>query len=485
MVLWSLLISQDEPMEPLAGEISGDAEAVGPLLSYRRFLEKAALSQRARQRLEKLMPQLLARLAKNPLPYRPLNHVLDLVRAISRRSAYLVLLSENPAVMDRLLTLFAQSDWIAEQVIRYPLLLDELLDPGLAEDLPRREELAESLARSVRLDHDDGQQLMAMNEFKLGTLLRIAIAQLEQRIDICTAQQLLTELAEILIERALQLAAAALSDRFPDAGKIEFGIIAYGTLGARELGYQSDLDLIFLYQQENPSAWSADNEKYAIRLSQRLLTYLASQTTSGALYTVDTRLRPNGGSGSLVSSLQAFKDYQSNDSWTWEQQALTRARWIAGSAAVLPAFEEIRQSVCGSPRQPDELKREIIAMRSRIRKEKSIVGTHDVDFKHGQGGLLDIEFICQYGVLLKSVESPALLGTTNTLGQINLLQSAGFLQPDDAEALAAAWLTYSHARHFVALTNFRASASFSPHMDFVGGLWSRLFDAEERAPAAQ
>jgi len=407
------------------------------------------------------------------------------VRAISRRSAYLALLSENPLVMDRVLGLFSKSPWLAEQVIRYPLLLDELIDPRLSADLPAREELAATLARAVKPGQDDGQQLVVLNEFKLGALLRIAIAQLEQQIDVRTAQEQLSDLAEILIDRVLQMATTALADRFTNAGDIELGIIAYGTLGAHELGYQSDLDLVFLYQREKSSGHKTSAEQYAVRLSQRLLIYLSSQTSSGSLYSVDTRLRPNGGSGSLVSTLDAFQNYQLEQSWTWEQQALTRARWIAGSPAVEPVFASIRQSVCGRERQADTLQDEIVVMRERVRVEKYDAGKRSIDFKHGPGGLLDIEFIAQFGVLLRAAQVPALLGTTNTAEQIERLRVAGFLAASYAATLENAWLAFSRARHFAALTRSREIGLLEPHMSFVRDIWGRLFDTEQGAPAAQ
>jgi len=427
------------------------------------------------------MPQLLDRLAETPLSPGPLNNVLELIRAISRRSAYLVLLSENPRVLGRLLGLFENSPWIAEQVIRYPLLLDELIDPRLSLDMSGRESLATILAQTVKTDQDDGQQLIALNEFKLGMILRIAIAELENQVDVRTAQQILSNLSEVLLERVLQMAIEALADRFPQAGDIDLGVIAYGTLGARELGYHSDLDLVFLYQRAEAEREIA--EQYAVRVSQRMLTYLSSQTASSSLYAVDTRLRPNGSSGSLVSTLAAFETYQAEESWTWEKQALTRARWIAGSAAIDPLFATVRESVCGRSRQADVLKKDIVSMRERVRAQKYDADKRNLDFKHGPGGLLDVEFICQYGVLQNASATPQLLQTTNTSDLVSRLHAAGFLSGEDAAKLDDAWLAFSRARHFAALTHARDIGELDPHMSFVRALWGQLFDAEQGASA--
>ena len=483
--LWNILTNQDAPLESVLSAICSDTDAsTDHLSSFRRFLARSSLSQRAHLRLERAMPLLLDRLVQKPLPSKPLSQVLDLVRSISRRSAYLVLLSENPIVLDRLLGFFTKSPWIADQVVRYPLLLDELIDPRLSTELSGREALAKTLSHTVKPGLDEGQHLIALNEFKLGIVLRIAIAELENKIDVCTAQRLLTDLAEVLIERVLHMAITALEGRFRNTGDIKLGVIAYGTLGARELGYESDLDLVFLYQLPDCLPDSGDADRYAIRLSQRLLTYMSSQTAAGSLYLVDTRLRPNGNSGFLVSTLESFRHYQEKEAWTWEQQALTRARWITGSASINPAFESIRKTICTGARDETKLKNELVSMRERIRDQKYDAGKRNLDFKNGPGGLLDIEFIAQYCVLKNATGTPQLLQSTNTLEQIRTLRDLDFLVADVAATLEDAWLAFSRARHFAALTDARDIGTLESHMNSVRDIWLRLFNTEQGTPAS-
>jgi len=420
--------------------------------SLRRFMERLSrqsLSQRASQRLDRFMPLLLQRLDQLALPDAVLQDVLELVLAVGRRSAYLSLLVQNPAALDRMLTLFAESAWVATSVIRHPALLDELIDPTLGSMLPSGMETEERVRRIMHSHDDPEAVLQALNHLKLTTALRVAVAELEATLGVRQAQSTLTGLAEVLLGACLQLATAEIRPRFPGAPENGLCIVGYGSLGARELAYGSDLDLIFLYHAPEPGAGPAnpDLERFYTQVVRRLLSLLTLPTASGRLYETDTRLRPNGRAGLLVSSLRAFSRYQSEQAWVWELQALSRARAICGNPEVAREFEITRRLVLEQHRNSQELRMEITRMRSRMRKEF----IHGDRYKHGEGGLVDIDFIAQMGVLEHACNAPLLLDPTGTPAQLRALAEAGWLPRDQAEVLCKTHDALCAARHLTAI----------------------------------
>jgi glutamate-ammonia-ligase adenylyltransferase len=425
-----------------------------PLAIFVRRLERVALSQRAHQRLDRFMPELLDRLDRRAFGEEALNRVFDLVLAVCRRSAYLVLLVQHPKALDRMLELFERSDWIADKVIRFPALLDELIDPSLGRHIPGPEELANSVGRILEAAQGTEVLLESLNYLKLATSLRIAVGQLQDNLDGEEARAALSDLAAALLGGVLGLANREIEARhggFPAAGSAGpaaadntqqgLAIIAYGSFGARELGYDSDLDIVFLFE---PAAEASDGarplpaERYYARLAQRVLSFLTVMTPSGRLYEVDTRLRPNGRAGSLVSSISAFREYQLNEAWTWELQALTRARYIAGSATVAVQFNRIRQEVLCRPRDAGALAAELLEMRQRMNREHEADAHLDVaqSPKHRPGGLVDIEFVAQLGVLSTALLYPRVIQATGTLAQLGELAAVGWLGGADCAVLA-------------------------------------------------
>ncbi len=416
-----------------------------PLATFVQRLGRVALSNRAHNRLDRFMPGLLERLDSNPLDEKALNSVFDLVLAICRRSAYLVLLEQNPKALDRMLELFGRSDWITAKVIRFPALLDELIDPALGKQIPDQQDLSRSIKRILDAARGTEAILEGLNYLKLATGLRIAVSQLNGTLAGEDAQTVLSGLACALLGGVLEVAGHEIKARhgvFPDRSEQpqqagNMAIIGYGSLGAGELGYDSDLDIVFLFE---PVKGLSDGvrplppERYFARLAQRVLSFLTVMTPSGRLYEVDTRLRPNGKAGSLVSSITAFRDYQLNEAWTWELQALTRARFIAGCQALASHFNRIRQEVLCQQRNEAELVADLLEMRRNIRQEKSPL-MHTQTPKHQLGGLIDIEFIAQLGVLASARMFPRVLQATGTLPQLNELMSLGWLSEDDAGTL--------------------------------------------------
>lgn len=443
---WRSLRGRRQEIDPLPE--SGNS----PLDVFIRRLDRVALSHRADQRLDRFMPELLGRIDGCAMEENTLNRVFDLVLAICRRSAYLVLLVQHPKALDRMLDLFARSEWVADKVIRFPALLDELIDPSLGSQIPSSEELLESIDRILLTAQDTESVLEAFNYLKLATELRIAVGQLQEDISGHLAQQGLSALASTLLRGVLILAGNEIRKRHGSLGPIaeeergvpffpgNMAVIAYGTLGACELGYESDLDIVFLFEPGEPVSSGKrplPPEQYYARLAQRVLSFLTIMTPSGRLYEVDTRLRPNGRAGSLVSSIDAFRDYQMNQAWTWELQALTRARFVAGSPSLEAAFNRIRLDVLCRTRDPDELSAELAEMRQKMAAEQvtRTRGKGELSGKHRAGGLVDIEFIAQLGVLTSARLYPRLIRATGTASQIAELASISWLSEEEAGVL--------------------------------------------------
>lgn len=406
-----------------------------PLSLFVRRLARVALSQRAHDRLDRFMPGLLERLDQQSLDAAAHNRIFDLVLAVCRRSAYLVLLEQNPKALDRMLDLFDRSEWIAAKVIRFPALLDELIDPSLGSQIPDPEQLSGSVRRILQAAQGTEALLEGFNYLKLATELRVAVSQLKGNLPAENAQEALTHLACALLDGVLEVASGEIAARHGNF-QLENGmaIIGYGSLGAFELGYDSDLDIVFLFdsgQAVSDGARPLPPERYFARLAQRVLSFLTVMTPSGRLYEVDTRLRPNGRAGSLVSSIEAFSDYQLKEAWTWELQALTRARFVAGSQPLAAKFVRIRQEVLCRERDERQLGLDLVDMRQKMNREHG----HLESPKHQAGGLIDIEFIAQLGVLCTARLYPRVLNATGTLRQLNELRSIGWLTGPEANEL--------------------------------------------------
>ena len=439
------------------GETAAEAQ---PLDLFLRALDRLALSQRAQRRLDRFMPLLLDRLENRALDPGIQHRIFDLVLAICRRSAYLVLLVQNPAAIDRMIDLFARSPWIAERVTRFPALLDELIDPSLGQQIPDEPELNQSVARLLEASPGAEAVLDGLNYLKLATTLRIAVALLQGSLAGEDAQRCLAALAVAILRGVLELATREIEERHGripapadaeplDRTRNSLAVIAYGSLGAFEPGFDSDLDIVFLFRGDDPPSdgeRSLPAERYFARVAQRVLSFLTAMTPSGRLYAVDTRLRPNGRAGSLVSSLEAFSDYQMKEAWTWELQALTRARFVAGNKATGSVFGRIRNAVLCRPRDSLELRRELADMRARIEREHGEGDTAAAHAKQRRGGLIDIEFIVQLGVLEQAALHPGILRSTATLDQLAALVECSWISAAAAEILDRAARALRRAR---------------------------------------
>lgn len=431
-------------------ESSTDADRWWPLPAFVKRLNRLSLSQRASQRLDQFLPILLERFDAMSTDDAVVNRVLDLVSAICRRSAYLSLLVQNPDASKRMLELFTASKRVAEAVTRYPALLDELIDPGLGAYPPTLRDIQAGVQRILDGNNDTETKLQDLNYFKQTTILRIAVAVLKSTLLGSEAGSVLSQLAQSLVQAVLILSRLEMETRHGRLPGPELAVIAYGSLGACALGFDSDLDLIFLYQ---PTSEVSDGsrplraESYHTNVARRMLSLMSATTPSGRLYSIDARLRPNGRAGLLVSSVDAFKRYQLEEAWVWELQALTRARPIAGDTQTGNLFAATRQQVLTSVRDKTLIRSEVLAMRERLRAEHAYINP----LKQGHGGLLDIEFVVQLGVLLNADEHPEVIKSTQASHQLQALRDCGWINANAFKTLDGAYAQLSHARLRAAL----------------------------------
>ncbi|MEW6612911.1 MAG: bifunctional [glutamate--ammonia ligase]-adenylyl-L-tyrosine phosphorylase/[glutamate--ammonia-ligase] adenylyltransferase [Pseudomonadota bacterium] len=450
--LWLWAGMDDDHDEAAAGQLLHlgftDAAASWQLLSGfgRSNLVSRRLTAQGRARLDQLMPLVLGVCARSPQPDVLLLRFLRLIEAVAGRSAYLALLVENPLALSRLARLLLLSPWVSSELTRYPTLLDEVLDERellLGRD---RERLRRDLAAELAAEPDAEGRMDRLRHFKRTEVFRLARADLIGRFPVEEVTAGLSRLAEVLLDGVLELAWADLAERHgvprqPDGAAAQFCVVGFGKLGSAEMGYHSDLDLLFLHDSELEGQSDGDrplaNAVFFARLGQRIIYYLSTLTPAGTLYSIDMRLRPSGRSGPLVTSLAHLDDYQRHTAWTWEHQALTRARPIAGSPALRAAFDALRLEVLRQPRDAGQLRRDVRDMRARMVAEHA-PGTEVFHVKHSPGGLVDIEFLVQYGRLLRGAADPGLLEGRDTRGGLAALAGHGFLSEADAQDLALA-----------------------------------------------
>ena len=408
-----------------------------------------------------------------------------------RRSAYLVLLLENPQALEELVRLCGASPWIAEQMARNPVLLDELLDRASLYTAPDKALLQDELRQQVaRLGVDDLEaQMDTLRYFKASHVLRVAASELSGRLPLMQVSDKLTWIAEVILEQVLAVAWADLTNKYGqpsrDGNGPGFAIFAYGKLGGIELGYGSDLDLVFIYEAgrggATDGAHSIDNAVFYTRLGQRVIHILETRMAMGQLYEVDMRLRPSGESGMLVSSVGGFRNYQHDDAWTWEHQALVRARFVAGDSEVAKRVNELRVEILCQPRELVALAQEVQAMREKMRKhllsnERPEEG--EFHLKQGVGGIVDIEFMVQYAVLAWSHREPELARWSDNVRILETLGREGLFERQECEALTQAYLAYRSAAHQLSLQQQPGvvpAGSFVESRAAVAAKWQQLF----------
>ncbi len=451
-----------------------------------------ALPKRARRRLEQLLPLTLSAVCGHNNPVRTLERMLSVFEAISRRSSYLALLIERPLALSQLIRLCEASPRLAHQIGHHPLLLDELLDSRSLYAPLQRAALEQELQTQLgRIPADDMEQrLDCLRQFKQVNVLRVAAADVFHTTPLMIVSDHLTAIAEVLLEEILRLAWNDLERRYgrprcrtADGLKTAgFAIIGYGKFGGIELGYSSDLDLVFLHSSEGEDQVtdgekSIDNALFFGRLGQRIIHLLNAQTLTGRLYEVDTRLRPSGASGFLVSGIRAFEDYQREAAWTWEHQALVRARPITGDEALAKRFRQLRLEVLRYPREATKLRAEVCEMRERMRDNLSRAKAGFFDLKQDPGGIADIEFMVQYGALQWAESLGDKLRYTDNIRLLEGFSNLGLLTLADTALLTHAYRSFRAQAHALALQEQEAvvpAHNFEPLREGIKRIWDQL-----------
>jgi len=500
-----LLWTAEPSVELIGAELARlgirDAPAVTKmLLELRESAYFRRLDEFGRRRLAILLPRLLSEIAAAAGGDRAadelslLARLLRIIEAIGGRTAYLALLNENARALSRLVSISRFGDYLARQVAAHPLLLDELLDSRIFESLPDREQFRQEL--SIRLEHagdDEERQVDALRHFRRAATFRIAMLDLTGRLPLMQVSDRLTDVAELILEQALTLAwrrtASAYGEpRCNDAEGLRTARVAiagYGKLGGMELGYGSDLDLVFLHdsageQQQTAGPKTVDNEVFFLRLAQRLVHLLTVHTPAGRLYEVDVRLRPSGKGGLAFTQIAAFEDYQRRQAWTWEHQALLHSRWVAGDADLGAKFGRIRREVLMHAVRRETLREDIVAMRERMRTEHARAHEGLFDLKQDRGGIADIEFIAQYWVLRWAREHPPLCEFADTIRHLESVGSAALVDHRTIDCLVDAYRRYRESAHHRSLEQLRPIVEPGPFAETrarVAAIWQQVMVA--------
>jgi glutamate-ammonia-ligase adenylyltransferase len=431
-----------------------------------------------RSRFDALMPQVIEAAAATANPDETLQRLLDLMEAISRRGAYLALLQEYPQALQKVAQLMSTSSWAADYLKLHPVLLDELLDARILELAPDWPAFRAQLGQTLDEHEPDAERQMdLMREAHHAQVFRLLTQDLSGLLTVEKLADHLSELADIMMDLTIALTWRKM--RTPHREVPRFAIVAYGKLGGKELGYASDLDLIFLFDDDAPDA----AEIYA-RLAQRIVTWVTSRTSAGILFDTDLRLRPNGDAGLLVTSIEAFRQYQRESAWVWEHQALTRARFCAGDRAIGAAVEAFRIELLRKPRARDELRREVLAMRARMR-DAHANRSGLFDLKHDRGGLIDVEFIVQFLVLGHAHAHARLTGNLGNIALLRIAAELGLIPVHLATRVGDAYREFRRLQHGLRLNNARHArvepASVADHRDAVLTLWDAVFETAAAA----
>ena len=441
------------------------------LKAFRSGPRYRGLPRASQKALDALVPATVMAAARHADPDATLDALLTLLETISRRAAYLALLQEYPQALERVAKLASASRWAVDYLTRHPLVLDELLDPReLSREPDWQAAAAELLSLLADTEGDTERQMDVLRHFQHARLFQLLAKDLEGLLPLETLSDHLTALADLILEQVVAQCWRGLRARHRDEPR--FAIVGYGKLGGKELGYASDLDLIFLYDDDDPRA----PEVYA-KLAQRINSWLVSYTPAGVLYDTDLRLRPDGAGGLLVSSVAAFRDYQRAKAWVWEHQAITRGRFAAGDRDVGAAFEAIRKEILCLPRDLETLRREVVQMRQKMldaHPNKSEL----LDLKHDRGGIIDVEFAVQYLVLGHAHRHAELAGNIGNLALLKLAATLGLLPAELAERARTAYREFRRLQHRLRLTGAQYARvppeEVAPHAAAVRELWATV-----------
>jgi len=460
--IWHQPADNDQALETLAAAGFDTPQDVVQLIdNLQKSPATRSLSVEGRDRLDQLIPLVLQETASTANPDTILARIMRLIEAIEQRTCYIALLLENPPALKHLIRLVGTSPWIASFLARRPVLLDELLDARTLYVPPQRAQMEADVSQKLkRIAPDDLEfQIEELCILQQVNTLRVAAADITDVLPLMRVSDYLSDIAETVLNEVIELSWNHLVRKHGNpSSTLEgtpcergFAVIAYGKLGGLELGYNSDLDLVFVHAadkgptdgRKNP----LDNAQFFARLGQRVIHILTTHTGAGRIYEIDMRLRPSGSAGMLVSHFNAFKEYQSQDAWTWEHQALLRARAISGDANLTHWFDQTRKAILTRPRDPETLCAEITDMRERMRAELLKPKTGYFDLKQDQGGIVDIEFLVQYLILLNAHQYPELIRWSDNVRQLQALSENKILDENTAYFLRHAYLVYRATTH--------------------------------------
>lgn len=455
------------------------------------------LPAKALQRLKTFWPYLIEAILQSDQPQTALVRLMPLVESVMRRTVYLVMLIESKGALQRLVKMATVSPWICEELTHYPVLLDEFLSMDF--ELPKRKDLEDSLRQQLlRIELDQVEdQMRVLRLFKKSNVLAVAASDVLAESPLMKVSDALTDIAEVSVNAALHLAYQIVAKKhgFPldvegqrcSVDHTAFAVIGYGKVGGIELGYGSDLDLVFIHfmneQADTDGLKPISGFEFAMRVAQKFMSLMTTQTLDGRVYEVDTRLRPSGEAGLLVTSLKAFEQYQFKSAWLWEHQALVRARPIAGEMSLRKKFEVLRRDILIQPRDENYVQAEVLKMRQKMKEHLGSSKEQKKDgifhLKQDAGGIVDIEFMAQYAVLAWSGTNKDLAHYSDNVRILEDAAKSGCLSSDDATALIQAYLRERAESHRLALANQSMQVSASDWHDTrktVCKLWQRLID---------
>lgn len=498
---WANSTDAEELLHWLEKNSFPDAEAaLKKLEAFRKDARIRSLSEQAAQRLLKLLSKLLAAITAFTEPCVLMERVLQILSAVAGRQVYINLLLEYAQARAQMLSLCATSAWFVQQLKAQPILMDELLDADelyQAKDYQALAQELEYLLSSVQVG-DLEQYMDRLRQFKNTQVMKTAVLDANQVLAVTDVGSTLSHIAEVILVKTLQLAWDELCHKYGRPvccieGETVFpgiAIVAYGKLGGLELGYGSDLDIVFLHGSAGENQLTEgdavgdkviDNSTFFSRVAQKVLHILGARMHSGLLYETDIRLRPEGKSGLMVSSLNAFELYQRDKAWTWEHQALIRARIVAGNDHVRQEFARIRHSVLARPRDALSLCRDVAKMRYKMRDHLSSRDTTRFDIKQDAGGIVDIEFLTQAGVLLHAQAHSELLESTSTLTFLSQLVACDWFTAQESETLSQAYRQYRQQVNRQALMIAALDdETMSAYREKVETVWQRLMPAKEQ-----
>lgn len=481
-------------------QFSADSVSIGrfqnpeKVLSALRSLEQhpntKQLTPNGRKRLGRLIPVLVKKISREEDPDNILVKLIDLIITIERRTTYLSLLLENKGALETLITLARKSPWIISFLSKHPALMDELMHPGTLYSPPDKPALEKEMAaRMARVPKDDLEYILEeLCIFRQINMLRVSAADVSGNYPLMKVSDHLTWIAETVLARVLDVSWHIITQKYGIPGgnigneikNCGFAIVAYGKVGGLEMGYKSDIDIVFLYDADFGTTHgrdkSIDNIRFYSNLGQRIINALTIHTAAGTLYGADMRLRPGGDSGMIVSHIEAFEDYLENQAWTWEHQALIRARSVAGDETLCSRFEAVRKRILVLPRQEDDVKKEVSDMRERMRKERLKAQPDQFDLKQSRGGIVDIEFLVQSLVLAFAHQYEDITIWPDNMRLLESLDGEGIITGCEAQRLQDAYLAMRKAIHRLNLQEKKLQVSdqwFKDHQEYVKEIYEK------------